>query len=324
MSITLMIEELCLNSLKPNCGLRALAMNVGVFCLLASCCSTASGEEQPLVKLSYTAQTAFEQGKFKKAQTIWSTTIHGLEDNGQNDSFLELCLKRLGQSYMRLENRIEAFHALTRARDMCTALGLQDDELQNELLQLSKIYRSVDPLELGEGTAKALQKANVTSVSLMKTGDASKMQVDLPEKFEKSVEDNSIDSLSFDKQVTLDVEELPDGTVLLKNIKGLKLHAKEYKLWVNLLQATISPEDANGSYPAAVTAGKMGVTKTVTAVLPHKGFEPLAGVLKQLRAMSNPQTPQTTMTSEPATKLEVGRSRIYSYNDVCIFISVDY
>jgi hypothetical protein len=184
---------------------------------------------------------------------------------------------------------------------MCLALGLQDDELQNELLQLSKVYRSIEPSELGDGTAKALQKANVTSVSLIKTGDSSKMQVDLPERFEKPVEDNSIDSLSFDKQVTLDVEELADGTVLLKNIRGLKLHAKEYKMWVNLLEATIKPEDPNGAYPAEVTAGKMGVTKTVTAVLPHSGFEPLAGILKQLRAMS---MPQALVTNEPAIKLE--------------------
>jgi len=42
-----------------------------------------------------------------------------------------------------------------------------------------------------------------------------------------------------------------------------------------------------GSFPADVTAGKMGVTKTVSAMLPLKGFEPLAGKLKQLKEMND-------------------------------------
>jgi hypothetical protein len=275
---------------------RIAGLGLAVY-LSASCCSRAICDDESLVKLNQTAQTAFDQGKFKKAQLTWTAAIHGLEDNGQKDSFLELCLKRLGQSYMRLEQCVDAYQALSRAKDMCLALGLQDEELQNELLQLSRVYRFIDPAELGEGTAIALKKANVTSVSLIKTGEKSRMQVDLPERFEKQLEDSSVDSLSFDKQVTLEVEELADGTVSLKNIKGLKIHAKELKMWVSLLQATIKPEDDQGAYPADVTAGKMGVTKTVSAVLPHKGFEPLSGILKQLRTMS---APPPVVTEVPA------------------------
>ncbi len=148
---------------------RILGLGLAVY-LSASCCSPAICDDETLVKLNQTAQTAFDQGKFKKAQLTWTAAIHGMEDNGQKDAFLELFLKRLGQSYMRLEQCVDAYQALSRAKDMCLALGLQDEELQNELLQLSRVYRFIDPAELGEGTAIALKKANVTSVSLIKTG----------------------------------------------------------------------------------------------------------------------------------------------------------
>lgn len=68
-------------------------------------------------------------------------------------------------------------------------------------------------------------------------------------------------------------------------------------MWVNLLQAVIKPGDNDGAHPADVTAGKMGVTKTVSASLPAKGFEPVIGLVKQLHAMDTPIPPESILAS---------------------------
>ena len=275
------------------------------------CSSHAVADDLPvIVKLNESAQQAFDQGKFRKAEASWTRTIKAMQENGENDSFLETCLKRLGQTYMRLERTVEAYRALSQALVMCRQLNLQDAELAQELTDLSKTYRPIDVSELGDGTAKALKKANVTSVGLVKTNTGSMMRVDLPEKFEKQLDSDVVDGLSFDKAVTLNMAEDSDGTVSLTNIQGLRIHAKEKNMWVNLLQAVIKPADAKGEHPADVTAGKMGVTKTVSASLPAKGFEPLNGMLKQLRLMGTPVPVAFTGAGEPATVVSTAGSPV--------------
>ncbi len=253
-------------------------------------CSFQVGAEDSdaIFKLNESAQQAFDQGKFKKAELSWTRSIKAMEDNGQKDTALEASLKRLGQTYKKMERAVEAYRYLSRALDMCRQLNLQDAELAQELTELSTVYRAVDVSELGEGTAKALRKANVAGVGLVKTNTGNVMRVDLPEKFDKQLDSDTVDGLSFDKSVTLNLAEESDGTVSLTNIKGFRIHSKEKNMWVNLLQAIIKPADASGEHPADVTAGKMGVTKTVSASLPAKGFEPLTGLLKQLRLLGTP------------------------------------
>jgi hypothetical protein len=258
-------------------------------------------DPEVLAKLNESAQQAFDHGKYRKAEAAWNRTVKAIQDNGEKDTFLESCLKRLGQTYRRLERSVDAYRALSQALDMCRALSLQDTELASELSELSKVYRAVDVAQLGEGTAKALGKANVTSIGLIKTSLGTKMQVDLPEKFERHLDNDSVDALAFDKSVTLDLSEDVDGTVNLRNIKGMRIHAKEPNLWVNLLQAVIKPEDKDGAHPADVTAGKMGVTKTVSASLPAKGFEPVTGLVKQLHAMETPIPAETILADVTAT-----------------------
>jgi hypothetical protein len=252
-----------------------------------------------IAKLDYSANQAFENGKYRKAALFWTKAVKAIQDNGENDSFLESCLKRLGQTYKRLERSVDAYRTLNQALQMCKSLSLADAELAKELSELSTVYRAVDISQMGDGTMKALSKANITTIGLVKTHTGTKMQVDLPEKFEKKLDNESVDGLAFDKSVTLDLSEDSDGTVNLRNIKGMRIHAKEPNMWVNLLQAVIKPEekDGSGSHPADVTAGKMGVTKTVTASLPAKGFEPVTGLVKQLHEMETPITPESILTS---------------------------
>ncbi|HEY9683714.1 MAG TPA: tetratricopeptide repeat protein [Oculatellaceae cyanobacterium] len=250
-----------------------------------------------ITKLNDSAQQAFDSGKYRKAEVTWSKAVKAIQDNGEKDSFLESCLKRLGQTYKRLAKSVEAYRTLSQALEMCKSLSLADQELAKEMSELSTVYRAVDISQLGDGTMKALSKANVTSIGLFKTSMGTKMQVDLPEKFEKKLDNDSVDGLAFDKSVTLDLSEDSDGTVNLRNIKGLRIHAKEPNMWVNLLQAVIKPGDNDGAHPADVTAGKMGVTKTVSASLPAKGFEPVIGLVKQLHAMDTPIPPESILAS---------------------------
>lgn len=250
-----------------------------------------------IAKLNDSAQQAFDSGKYRKAEVTWNKAVKAIQDNGEKDSFLESCLKRLGQTYKRLAKSVEAYRTLSQALEMCKSLSLADQELAKEMSELSTVYRAVDISQLGDGTMKALSKANVTSIGLFKTSMGTKMQVDLPEKFEKKLENDSVDGLAFDKSVTLDLSEDSDGTVNLRNIKGLRIHAKEPNMWVNLLQAVIKPGDTDGAHPADVTAGKMGVTKTVSACLPAKGFEPVTGLVKQLHEMDTPISPESILAS---------------------------
>jgi hypothetical protein len=261
----------------------SLALAVGIMC-----CPLAQADQPSLDKLEQSAQEAYDQGKFRKAEISWGKAVRTLEDNGQKDSFFETCLKRLGQTYKKLERSVEAYQTLMRAWEICNAAGIQDSELAQELSDLSTTYRPIDVSELGAGTATALKKANVTSVCIIKTSTGNKLQIDLPDHYENQFDNDSVDGISLEKQVTVDLDEDSNGIVTLTNIKGFKIHAKEKNMWVNLLQTVIKPADAQGEHPAEVTAGKMGVTKTVSASLPANGFEPLGGVLKQARAMMTP------------------------------------
>jgi hypothetical protein len=242
----------------------------------------------PTDKLSESAQKAFDQGKFKKAADAWIRAVKTLEDGGQRDLFFESCLKRLGQAYRRLQLTADAYKTLKQAFDICNALGVEDKELASELSELSTAYRPVDVTQLGPETAAAFKKANVTEVGLLRASDNAKMQVNLEDRFEKHLDNDTVDGIALEKKITVDVDEASDGTVSMLNIKGFKIHAKEKNIWVNLLQAVIKPADAQGQHPAEVTAGKMGVTKTVSASLPAKGYQPLAELLAQLRAMVTP------------------------------------
>jgi hypothetical protein len=146
----------------------------------------------------------------------------------------------------------------------------------------------VDVTQLGPETASAFKKASVTDVGLIRGSDKSQMLVSLEDRYEKKLDNDAVDAVGLDKQVSVDISEADDGTVSMTNIKGFRIHAKEKDLWVNLLGAVIKPADAQGQHPADVTAGKMGVTKTVSLSLPAKGFEPLNELLTQLKAMSTP------------------------------------
>jgi hypothetical protein len=261
----------------------SIALVLGIIC-----CPLAQADSPSLDKLEQSAQEAFDQGKFKKAEISWGKAVKTLEDNGQKDSFFETCLKRLGQTYRKLARSVEAYQTLMRAWEICNAAGIQDTELAQELADLSTSYRPIDVAELGAGAATALKKANVTSVCLIKTNDGNKLQIDLPDRYEKQLDNDSVDGIALEKQVTVDLDEDASGIVTLTNIKGFKIHSKEKNMWVNLLQTVIKPADTQGEHPAEVTAGKMGVTKTVSASLPANGFEPLGGVLKQARAMVTP------------------------------------
>lgn len=132
-------------------------------------CAPVHADEQPTQKLNDAAQAAFDEGKFKKAELSWARAVKTMEENGQKDSYLEVCLKKLGQTKKRLQQTVEAYQTLMRAFDMCNLLGVQDQELADELTDLSTSYRAVDVAALGDGTATALRKANVGGVGLVKT-----------------------------------------------------------------------------------------------------------------------------------------------------------
>lgn len=266
--------------------------------LLASSFSAASfsaahAECPKWERLSQSGQKALDAGDYNKAEQTWQKAVAEAEFCGERDPALPLSWKRLGECYQKNGKYIDAADAFKKSEERYKINGAEDAELSSDLASLAKVYRVIDFSELTPKVADAFKESGVQQIGLCKLDQGNRFQLNLADKFVKTIDNNDVDQLSLDKLVSFDVLEQPDGSIAVNNIKGLKVHAK---MWVTIVQSRLQPNNPEGA-TADVTATKMGISKTVSCKLPSDSIDPMNTLIAKLHDFNNGVVTASTTTA---------------------------
>ncbi|MBI2811228.1 MAG: tetratricopeptide repeat protein [Candidatus Melainabacteria bacterium] len=261
--------------------------------LLASAFSAANAECPKWEKLSQSGQKSIDAGNFNKAEQTWLKAVTEAENCGERDPSMPLSLKRLGECYQKNGKYIEAADAFKKAGEQYKINGNTDTELTADLASLAKVYRTVEFSEINKTVADAFRESGVNLIGICKLDQGNRIQMNLNDKFVKTIDNKDVDQLSLEKLVSFDVLEDPDGSLQINNIKGLKVHAK---MWVTIVQSRVQPKNPDGAC-AEVTATKMGISKTVSCKLPADSIDPMNVLIAKLRDFNNGVVKDETITA---------------------------
>ncbi len=282
---------------------KRTAISLSILGLIAFIPAFAEGENPKFDKAKATAQAATDAAEWKKAETSWLKCLACLEAQGEAppDANLELTLKRLAQANRQAGDYGDGQTYLQRAIEIANKINLADPDLQTEANELCKYCRVINPAKLG-ADAEKLIRDNKATIVVVKDKDEGNyiVTVSIPNRIENTTGDDKVDSIAMEKAVTLNLIEGADGTVQAQNIKGFKIHVVEKKMWVNLLGVNFGKPNETGARDAAITAGKMGVTKTVTKSIDAKLFQPVAAFVDETKLFGTPTDIALTGTA-PAT-----------------------
>lgn len=200
-------------------------------------------------------------------------------DQNTKDRMSAIANKKLGQCYCQKGDYEKADAQLQEAKATYTKLGINDEELAQAFFELGKHYKTIDPLSFGESVTKQMKQACVNKIAVFMLPEKDVVEVSLEQKYIKEVGSKDVPKISFNKKVSFEFLNRPNGDYQVSKITGLQVLAKT--LWVNLLESLVKV----GEKPVAeVTAGKMGMTKTVTVDLPKDMFDSTKAILDNLIA----------------------------------------
>lgn len=265
--------------------------------LLASSFSVANAECPKWERLSQSGQKSIEAGDYSKAELTWLKAVTEAEFCGERDPALPLSLKRLGECYQKNGKFIDAADAFKKSEEHYKINGTDDSELATDQASLAKVYRPIELSEMNPKVADAFKESGVQLIGLSKIDDGNRIQMNLADKFVKTLDNKDVDQVSLDKLVSFDVVEQPDGTIAINNIKGLKVHAK---MWVTIIQSKVQPNNPDGA-SADVTATKMGITKTVSCKLPLDSIAPMNTLIARLHDFNNGVVTASAGSATPST-----------------------
>ena len=294
---------------------KRTAISLSIIGFIAAGAAFAEGENPKFEKAKTTAQAATDASEWKRAETNWGKCLGVLEAQGEAtpDANLELTLKRLAQACRQNGDYGDGMAYLQRAVDVAAKIGLSDPDLQAEANELGKFCRVIDPIKLGKDAEKLIRE-NKATIIVVKDKDEGNfiVTVTIPNRIENNTGDDKVDQIAMEKIVTLNLNEGTDGTVAATNIKGFKIHVVEKKMWVNLLAAKFAKPNDTGARDVAITAGKMGVTKTVTQSVDANFYQPVAAFVEETKLFGTPTdiatgaTPATSTTATSATFQSTG------------------
>ncbi|MBI4533123.1 MAG: tetratricopeptide repeat protein [Candidatus Melainabacteria bacterium] len=233
-------------------------------------------------------QLAYDNHRYRKAQTMWLKALTEVEGSGQDDQQLASTLTKLAQVLRQSEDYGGANDYLQRALVIYQRLGKAHPEFAQEYAELSRAYRLIDLERLGTGTAETL-KANSAKMCVVRQDTGNHVQIDVPERFEKSLNSTRVDQIGLEKLVTFDISRDGSGWIEVSKIKGFKIHSVERNTWANLYNLLIKSIDAEGKYDAVITAGKAGITKVVDGKISPKAYEPIVGIAMQAEMLGTPE-----------------------------------
>lgn len=213
-------------------------------------------------------------GMFKRALTQAQKTTG---DETTVARMCAICNKKLGQAYMLKPDYLKADASLKDAKAAYDKLSLKDEDLDKSLAQLTKYYRTIEVNSLDDSVTNYLREAGVNKIAVFHQDDRDLVEVNLDKKYIKPIESKDVPKVSFAKKVSFQFFNNPNGDYQVSKIQGLQVLAKN--LWVNLLESLLKA----GTEPVAeVTAGKMGMTKTVSVNVPADMYDSTKKILDNL------------------------------------------
>jgi hypothetical protein len=198
-------------------------------------------------------------------------------DDAARDRMVAIANKKLGQAYTQSGDYLKADGCLKDAKAACGKLAIADPELDQSVNELAKYYKSIEFSSLGERVLSYLKEAGVNKISVFRKEDRDLVEVSLDQKYVKPVESKDVPKVSFNKKVSFEFLNRPNGDYQVSKIQGLQVMAKS--LWVNLLDSLLK---AGATPVAEITAGKLGMTKTVTMDVPAEIYNSTKEILDNL------------------------------------------
>ena len=213
-----------------------------------------------------------------------------IEDERQKDRMRAIANKKLAQAYTANGDYVKADIALKDSKTTFETLGIADGEMDQARANLESHYKTIDFPALGDQVTGYLKEAGVNKIAVFRQEDRDLVQIDLTQKYVKPVESKDVPKVSFE------FFSKPNGDYQISKIQGLQVFAKS--LWVNLLDSILKVGSAGAARSAEITAGKMGMTKTVVVDVPDdiynttkKILDNLIGAIKGQPAMAAPSQP---------------------------------
>ncbi len=268
-----------------NCINLSLALSLGL-CLTFQ--QGALAQESKLDRMDATAQAAFEQGDYKRASTSFNKLltelnkdIDSLDKDAQTARKQQAMktMRRLGQCALAQKDFVSATDLLNKAREASVELAQADSDLDKAFAELSANYREIDPSTLGTEASAALKEVGANKIGVAKTDGGEHIEVTLSEKVVKPINAPGVSHVGFDKTITFDFNETPDGTVQISNISGLKA---KVKVWVDIIASKLSL-DAEQKPVAQVTGAKMGISQSVSTKLPDEIYQPIIALIGKVK-----------------------------------------
>ncbi|MDZ4834644.1 MAG: hypothetical protein SGJ27_12770 [Candidatus Melainabacteria bacterium] len=225
-------------------------------------------------------QAALENGKAMPAIGVFKralTQVQKVQQVDQNASnrMTAITNVKLGQAYSAKGDYSKADAAFSEAKAAYTRLSIDDPDLKSALNELSKHYKAIDTTTLPDSVTCYLKEANVSGIAVfIKEEGGDLVEISLPQKYIKPIDSKDVSKVSFNKKVSFQFLTKPNGDYQVSKIQGMQVLAKT--LWVNLMDSLFKV----GTKPVAeVTAGKMGVTKTVSVDIPADMFNSTKQIL---------------------------------------------
>ncbi|MBU6454033.1 MAG: hypothetical protein KGS72_19795 [Cyanobacteria bacterium REEB67] len=245
-------------------------------------------------KLDKVAQTAFDQGDYKKADMFWSRVLTRLDqigeknrrdnDNNNNgnavDMQTESAFRHLGESALKQKNYESASDFFQKAKAL-SACAAQDSELDRDCKELSANYRRVDLNDLGPIAKAACDKFHPDKVSVAKTDKGHHIAFTFPDDIIKDVGSKGVNQIGLEKNLAFDLLQGDGGEIILANITGLKVHAT---VWINIVNSSLKLDEAQRPV-ALVTGRKFGFTQSVSAPVPDLIYLPVLGIVSQVKSL---------------------------------------
>jgi len=227
-------------------------------------------------------QEMLKNGKETPAVSMFKRSITQLQrtssDNqAAKDRMTAISNKKLGMAYTQSGDYLKADAQFQLAKAACDKASIKDDDLARAMDDLAQHYKTIDPNTLGDSVTGYLKEACVNKIAVFRQPDKDLVEINLDQKFIKPIDSKDVPKVSFNKKVSFEFFNLPNGDYKVQKIQGLQVFAKS--LWVNLFESLLRA----GEKPVAeVTAGKMGVTKTVTVDVPNDMYSSTKKILDNL------------------------------------------
>lgn len=230
-------------------------------------------------------QEQLNSGNLKGAVSNFQKALKAAQRLDNNDRILELNYRKLGQAYYQKEDFANAFDSLSNGLTLCEKLGIRDSLLEDAITKVSGNYRTIEMTIFPDDIVKQMRNAGVQRITAAKQDAGHLITFELADKYTKAIGNDEVTDMGFAKKVSFQFLEKDGESWQISAMKGLTAKAKG--MWVNLMATMLS--GGGGTPKAEVTAGKMGIQKTVNVDMPNDIYSTARGILMNLsKAIQSP------------------------------------